>query len=974
MPGTDDSLTSQDIKGSSRSRRAFKACVHCRSRKARCDLGDVDSPKDPPCARCRREGRECSFAPSRRGGRRIAKQQSKSESTDPKPTETKSHLIGAPDKERFPTIDRDEDEASPASLHSSSTAKRSPVDTRPRKRHRHDSLGPESLAAASLRNPVDAVNLLVLASEAAQKLDESDEESSDDEMMTDGEDSLHQNGTSPDGPKTNNDKSGASDSRLTVHQNQSIDESSPTSHTSGGRHNRSTSLANHVKEPPPLSTFPLVQQGVLTTEQLRFFVDIFFNRIHFLSPMVPHHRIPKTDDLLAKFAVDEPHLLLTFIVIASRYEKTSRIHERSWAYFRTCISDLMLGKPASIGSVEALLLLSEYLPRSADNPNGEDHEEETRMAWMLVGMAVRLGYMLGLDQKTFVIPKPVNVGEPIPEELEVLHRERLAWTYCYLFDRQISIRTGKAFWSRGPGLCFPSNTTDSIQSSYDNFPLLRPIPGVQDDFASLVQAYVELTQAIGNAHDILYPSKDRTIALVRVGEYQKYLDAFTRSINGFRLAWETKRWNTFPLAECVWISFHYLRLYISSFALQAHVQRAMPMTTQNKKDADVPSVNGTDGKKSFDSLIFPRGPMGSPDGRFIQEGIEAAIELLKLCTDRLYPGGALPYLPWRFFLYFSYAGVFLLKALFIGAVVPPDQRPTVHLLKRLILCLACGSSDDQHPGVRYARLLNGLLMIFSRGADGVDTQGHVTPRTGLKSRGVEKRTAAGDGNTGAWPLSAAPSRQPSPPPEVANGTQNQADPKSSEKPRESQEDVIRSLLASPAKEKDVNMTTTNGNTSGSQFSNPVIQYDPLLLQHTSYPIPQSAPQFGASSTGNLFSDHLSSDLENHNTLFGPFMAPLMTGDSSTPNVQSSANTSFDFDFDLNPPRSAPEAFSQLLSNHQALDGEFWRSLGFNGTEGGVTDYSGYNPTTTSSQATGSTNMGGTWPMGTFNFSGMSWST
>ncbi len=48
-------------------------------------------------------------------------------------------------------------------------------------------------------------------------------------------------------------------------------------------------------------------------------------------------------------------------------------------------------------------------------------------------------------------------------------------------------------------------------------------------------SYVDLTQTMTNAHDILYPSKDRTIALVRVGEYYKYLDAFTRSSFSFRL-------------------------------------------------------------------------------------------------------------------------------------------------------------------------------------------------------------------------------------------------------------------------------------------------------------------------------------------------------------------------------------------------------------------------------------------------------
>lgn len=38
--------------------------VHCRARKAKCDLGDPNAPSEPPCSRCRREQRNCIFLPS----------------------------------------------------------------------------------------------------------------------------------------------------------------------------------------------------------------------------------------------------------------------------------------------------------------------------------------------------------------------------------------------------------------------------------------------------------------------------------------------------------------------------------------------------------------------------------------------------------------------------------------------------------------------------------------------------------------------------------------------------------------------------------------------------------------------------------------------------------------------------------------------------------------------------------------------
>lgn len=49
-------------------RRSYKACINCRAKKIKCDLGDLANPSEPPCARCRREGRQCEFSVSRRGG------------------------------------------------------------------------------------------------------------------------------------------------------------------------------------------------------------------------------------------------------------------------------------------------------------------------------------------------------------------------------------------------------------------------------------------------------------------------------------------------------------------------------------------------------------------------------------------------------------------------------------------------------------------------------------------------------------------------------------------------------------------------------------------------------------------------------------------------------------------------------------------------------------------------------------------
>ncbi|KAK3109948.1 hypothetical protein LTR53_016266, partial [Teratosphaeriaceae sp. CCFEE 6253] len=60
-----------DRDKSEREKRTYRACLHCRQRKSRCDLYSSGEPGRPPCERCIREQHECVLGGSRRGGRRV---------------------------------------------------------------------------------------------------------------------------------------------------------------------------------------------------------------------------------------------------------------------------------------------------------------------------------------------------------------------------------------------------------------------------------------------------------------------------------------------------------------------------------------------------------------------------------------------------------------------------------------------------------------------------------------------------------------------------------------------------------------------------------------------------------------------------------------------------------------------------------------------------------------------------------------
>lgn len=82
-------------------------------------------------------------------------------------------------------------------------------------------------------------------------------------------------------------------------------------------------------------------------------------------------------------------------------------------------------------------------------------------------------------------------------------------------DRQVSIRLGKGFWSRGP--------IPSISWRAADFPSLQKQALGPDNLALLFQAQLELIQLFSNAHDILYSSSTHRKQLYTGGEYVRYI-------------------------------------------------------------------------------------------------------------------------------------------------------------------------------------------------------------------------------------------------------------------------------------------------------------------------------------------------------------------------------------------------------------------------------------------------------------------
>ncbi|OWZ76656.1 specific RNA polymerase II transcription factor [Cryptococcus neoformans] len=755
LPQTAAPLTETKKQGQNLPKRGYRACTNCRLRKARCDLGDVNSPSEPPCSRCRREQRDCVFLPSKRRRRTsVADPALREEPLDlpqaeiypaqvaarpssathssgtqgppgvsralnqqgpplasassvnpsfpqlPKPApnkddsssrmpftqtgiwnETVQQTTSTEDQGKhqvfpcsttYPTMhsvgstQHHTDTTTPGSLGGSSTASTTALSPQYRSKKRKTEPSNRKIVNANLSNEMDALEILANAA-------------------TDGDDE------------------GEDGKRKQPHDPKKV----------------TWNVGEEDKAPMrELGDFHLIKAGILDEHGLHAMVDNFFRHYHPALPIFQTARIPRCREQLLDLAHNDSFLLTCIIAVASRHPSDSRykdVHDKTWAVIRDAMSDYSFtGLPGSVGFVEGVLLLAEHLPRERGTPprgtsvdmlagpgteSAGVHGTDNRRSWSLIGLAIRAAYLLGLDQ----ISLEIDESSRTPD----VERARSVWTWCYLYDRTIGLRTGLAFWSRGPALCFVGyshiSQTGEVAARL-NFPL-QLSPGAEldgtahDDSASLMQSLVELTQVMTNAHDILYPSKLRTEVLVKQGEYFLFLDHFRRALDSYRTIWKPKQWSNRTLEELSWMTFHYVRLYISSFGYSAHIKRAQ---WRGDKEASI----GRDGFRQA-VQIFPRGSATSPDALYIYDSIAAANEILHISL-RLAQMGSLRYLPSRYLINISYAAVFALKSSYSGAVEEKDMHRIRELVDHVCTGLVLSCPDKDHPAVRYGQMLRML--------------------------------------------------------------------------------------------------------------------------------------------------------------------------------------------------------------------------------------------------------------------------
>ncbi|KKK18053.1 hypothetical protein P175DRAFT_0499574 [Aspergillus ochraceoroseus IBT 24754] len=605
-------------------KRVSRACLHCRHRKSKCDLDGSGSPGVPPCQRCIRDGRECVLGGSNRGGRRIRRNKIKNFTPD----------INSP-AQRTSTLDPN----SPS--HSETTQPISnsypgpvvSVPSKPLPTITPVSVDDEDTASIGSvpRNPSDAWQCLTDI--AKRGTDDPSPEATTDSLRP------GPGGYSAYNPLQNGDLS-------------------------------------HFQTKTGIKAYRLVQSRSLDPGTVWQLVARYAEHFHPYLPLVPRKYFHHT--ALDAFASNEKHLLTAVLTIASKdLVERPEIHEYCSKYMHELISGIAAGADCDVEAVEALLLLAEWEPQGL-RPRIErvGRGEEDRAAWMHVGLALRSGYFLGLDRTCF---RGDSSGDPDAEA-----RRRLAWTSCYISDRLISVRIGRAFWSRGPG---PMTGLVS-----QDFPSLQPVRDGEEDYAKIFQAMLDLTQLYGNVHEVLYSGMRTSNQMMMMGDYVKYVDDFRVAILRWKSLWGSLPCST-AMQTTLQLSYEYLRLYTNAFAFQAAISQSL---TKQKND----------GRSQREHLRATFNNVASmQDARFIYESLDAAKAYLTILVETVDPEQHLHFMPLRFYLYGIYAAVFLYKARSFGVMLPAEEMRVRDLVTQTTEILKRASAGPDDIGARYARLL-----------------------------------------------------------------------------------------------------------------------------------------------------------------------------------------------------------------------------------------------------------------------------
>ncbi|KAM0114438.1 zinc finger transcriptional activator [Aspergillus fumigatus] len=510
----------------------------------------------------------------------------------------------------------------------------------------------------------------------------------------------------------------------------------------------------------------------------------YYEHLAPLSPIViPDFSQPSTHRTLL---TDEPVLAVTILTTASRhmkpkgdgaYTRSFYIHDRLWSYLRGMIERLFWGqekfggngigisKPRSfdlapsaakvslkgnlrsLGSIEALLILTDWHPRNLHFPPGDDentlldldahtqarlekdveHDGEPthhrssqtsgegrlafqkwlepawrsdRMSWMLLSTAQALAFELGVfDQKS----EAKTANDSPAEQTRKRRLRRLILVYITQSSGRLGIPSM---------LPLPQWTND-----------IQPTPastskGGDTNIDRMHDCWIGITKIMYQSNQLLFASNEQTSELIRSGRYRDQIDRFQPFLREWRNNIDTiDRKYSVPdllltyadylvapaMRHILMIEYEYTRVYVNSLALQAVVDRWTTMSNEAAQAQSGRPGSGPSSNNWFHMLM----ELYRVNEQYIQEVVDASRRILQTVLDDLVPGDHLKHAPVRTCFRILSGMIFILKTFTLGAK-EDDVRVSLDLQDRTVEALRTCVVDDVHLSHAIARLVEML--------------------------------------------------------------------------------------------------------------------------------------------------------------------------------------------------------------------------------------------------------------------------
>ncbi|CAM1510023.1 Fc.00g003580.m01.CDS01 [Cosmosporella sp. VM-42] len=779
-------------------KRVYQACIPCRRRKVRCDLGSVDNPHDPPCVRCRRESKECFFSATRRKRK-----------TDDDGSDVDEYIVrngrkrvnasGSPPPQVEPR------RYSEVPLTPGGSAGRTQPLRRPDgSRRSNGEFGGDGDANQTLENleaqtvmrrgmfgPHDALDLLYKAATDSPVANHERRES--------------HSSTRPVPPQPR-DRDGVPVVRhiprshtIPVKMEQPVD---PELSRGTGDFSAQPGYVEAIRA---WQRFRFVRAGWFTALEAIEYIDYYYKYLSPLTPISPPTFSNPASHVTLLY--EEPILTVTLLTIASRYRqmpgtgghcRSHAIHEQLWMYLRGMIERCLWGQEAfgggfcvsaqtifdetqtsstapwrglrkgslrTLGTIESLMILTEWHPRALHFPPTEATDElvlpmndgfdahigeensnnqpgpgfggkrieswlepawrSDRMCWMLLSTANGLAYELGVFDDIEEMLKDDAITRP--EYQEEVYRQR-----AYRIKRLLLIYTtqlaGRLGWTnmapehlrksdpavaRRRPMSHEGTTPGTNPSSMSN--AFNYVPDLELD-DQIIHCWAGISNAMHMGNEKLFRSRKHTTEIIQNGKYVELLKDFMPLLKDWWKEFELFRLPQF-IRHILTIEYEYVRIYINSLSLQAVVERCT-----NNAGHTATSNSGQNGamqgsahpQLSPQTMInfgkLPLGQLGgftAHDQEYVREVVEGSRNLLRTVVDGLLPNDYLKHAPVRTYFRIISGAMFLLKTFALGAP-RSDVKMSIELMDSTVEALRNCVVDDVHLGIRFADLLESL--------------------------------------------------------------------------------------------------------------------------------------------------------------------------------------------------------------------------------------------------------------------------